>query len=226
MARLDIPLPEISTSSADKFDRSWTYVATAKEWTQEKQLAVIPALLRGKLLDNYTSLSADEKVDMETLKINLAKRAGLLKTPVAAAKEFQEQRQNPQETVSSFLTDLKRLYTQAFPRELMDSLVLLQKFLSDLRLEISQQALLRGKPTSLEGAVDVAMNVEQVLGLARLEMKQVGCVEEQTTACNPDVKELREVVAAVTEPQRKEASIQSASERYMQDLIYMLDTTS
>ena len=96
----------------------------------------------------------------------------------------------PQETVSNFLTDLKRLYGQAFPGESVNSVVLLQKFLSDLRPGISQQVLLKGKLSLLEEAVDVAINVEQVLGPVKHQMKQVNCItEEQTTVYNLEVKQ-------------------------------------
>ena len=50
---LDLPLPELM---AEDFQRSWTrfeFVAASKEWTTNKQLTVIPTLLRGKLIDYY-----------------------------------------------------------------------------------------------------------------------------------------------------------------------------
>ena len=130
MARTDIPLPEIT---AEEFDRSWTrfkYVALAKEWGEDKQLTIILTLLRRQLLDDYISLSEEEKSDMNTLKTTLAKRAGLVKDPL---KEFQSRKQNQLEKVNSYLTDIKKLFSEAFPREPTTSGVLLTKFLTDLR---------------------------------------------------------------------------------------------
>ena len=126
MARTDIPLPEIT---AEEFDRSWTrfkYVALAKEWGEDKQLTIILTLLRRQLLDDYISLSEEEKSDMNTLKTTLAKRAGLVKDPLMAAKEFQSRKQK----VNSYLTDIKKLFSEAFPREPTTSGVLLT---NDLR---------------------------------------------------------------------------------------------
>ena len=88
MNRVDIPLPEILSGSQEDFERSWTrflFVAAAKEWDEEKQLKIIPTLLRGRLLDDYISLSADERDSMGTLKTNLAARAGLMRDRVTAS---------------------------------------------------------------------------------------------------------------------------------------------
>lgn len=57
----EIPLPEIQR---EDFKRAWTrfeLVAKAKEWNKAKQLAIIPTLLRGKLLDTYVELPDESK---------------------------------------------------------------------------------------------------------------------------------------------------------------------
>ena len=77
MAQFDLPLPEIT---AEEFERSWTrfcLVADAKEWNEEKRLSVIPALLRGSLVDQFLEVSAEEKKTVSELKAALAERAGL-----------------------------------------------------------------------------------------------------------------------------------------------------
>ena len=85
---LAVPLPEITT---DEFEHAWTrfeLVAAAKRWDAAKQLAIVPALLRGKLLDYYVDLDAANKSSVATLKNALAQRAGLKKDSLAAAKAF------------------------------------------------------------------------------------------------------------------------------------------
>ena len=52
------------------------FVATAKEWDEAKQLAVIPALLRGKLIDYYVDLNDTTKGDLKLLRAALEERAG------------------------------------------------------------------------------------------------------------------------------------------------------
>ena len=64
---LDLPLPEIT---AENFSRAWTrfgFVAKAKEWDEAKQLAILPTLLRGKLLDQFVELDAEVKMDLKKL---------------------------------------------------------------------------------------------------------------------------------------------------------------
>lgn len=200
MARkLDLPLPEISAESAQEFSRSWTkftYVAAAKEWSEEKQLAVIPALLKGKLLDEYTSLLDEEKADMATLRSSLARRAGFLKDPY---KQFQSRRQQPGETVSSYLADLKKLYKEAFPAGDQGASILLRKFMSDLRPEIAKQVLLKTEPTTLEAAAKAARNVEQVLGLTKEDAMLVSSLTEvKGDKETSEMKQLVEAVATIT----------------------------
>jgi hypothetical protein len=103
-------------------------VAAAKEWDAEKQLKVIPTLIRGRLFDDYSLLSAEEKADLATLKKNLASRAGLLMDPLTATKRFQTRKQKPGERINTYLNDLKRLFKAAFPTEPETSSILLNKF--------------------------------------------------------------------------------------------------
>ena len=61
MAQLELPLPELVV---EDFKRGWKrfeFVTTAKEWDEQKQLAVIPASLRGKLIDYYVDLDDTTK---------------------------------------------------------------------------------------------------------------------------------------------------------------------
>ena len=159
---LDVPLPEIT---AAEFEHSWTrfeLVAAAKSWPATKQLAIVPALLRGKLLDYYVDLDDASKSSVATLKNALAKRAGLKKDSLAAAKMFVERSQGAQEKTADFAAELK----QAYPDESATSTVLLQRFVTGLRPTISRQLLLQGRPEDLEGAVKAASAIEYAFGFS------------------------------------------------------------
>ena len=94
-----LTLPE---KSVEDFERSWRRVeliATANQWNEEKKLAVIPALLRGKLLDFYAVLTSEERSDLVTMKKALSDRAGVTKDPLKSAKYFGERRQEAKESV-------------------------------------------------------------------------------------------------------------------------------
>ena len=74
--QLEIPLPEIAK---EDFKRSWArfeLVAMAKEWDADRQRAIIPTLLRGKLFNVYIELPEDTKEDLQKLKGALAEQAG------------------------------------------------------------------------------------------------------------------------------------------------------
>ena len=62
--------------------------------------------------------------------------------------------------MSNFATDLKKLFRLAYLEEAKSPSVLLQRLLTGLSPEISRQILLKGRPSSLEKALEVANEVE------------------------------------------------------------------
>ena len=143
MAQLDLPLPEMTV---EDFCHTWTrfeFVATAKEWNSNTQLAVIPTLLRGKLIDYYVKLDNDIKGDLALLKDALQEQVGTKEDPLLASRNFNQQAQGHNEKVADFAASLKKLFKSAYPCELMTSALLLQRFLTGLRSEIGCQLLLR-----------------------------------------------------------------------------------
>jgi len=163
MAQMDLPLPELV---AEDLKRGWTrfeFVAIAKEWDAAKQLAVIPALLRGKLIDYYVELDDATKKDLKLLRAALEERAGKKEDPLVASKNFTQRNQREGERVSDFTSSLKQLFKTAFPQEAMTSAVLLQRFLTGLHSEISRQLLLRQKPADFTSALKDAMDIERAL---------------------------------------------------------------
>lgn len=65
-------------------------MATAMEWNAEKQLTVIPTLLRGKLIDYYVELNDATKADLKFLFLRAAlqERAGKKDDPLVASKHL------------------------------------------------------------------------------------------------------------------------------------------
>ena len=188
MTQLEIPLPEIKT---DDFSQAWTrfeLVAAAKEWDARKQLTVLPALLRGKLLDYYLDLGDDDKVDLKTLNAALKKKVGIDRDPLMASRLFNERSQGTHEKAVDFASELKKLFTQAFPDEDTKSIVLCQRFLTGLQPSISCQVLLHKKPDTFEQAVADAIEVEEAL---RLNTPKSGAMPQDTVnvvSSNPNTK--------------------------------------
>eukprot|EP00731_Ephydatia_muelleri_P028340 Em0019g1213a len=160
-----LALPEISV---DNFEQSWTrfeFVAVANKWDNGRELAIIPALLRGKLQDFYITLGDSEKKDLPTLKKSLRDRAGLTKDPLTSAKKFTEKKQDSKESVRDFEVELRKLFAEAYPDDDADrSSVLLGRFVTGLLPDITKQILLRGVPTKMEDAVRSAIEIERALG--------------------------------------------------------------
>ena len=163
MAQMDLPLPEITK---EDFLRAWTrfeLVAAAKDWNAAKRATVLPTLLRGKLVDIYIELSEETRGDLAEVKKALMSKAGLTKDPLVAGKEFIARIQKDGEPVNTFTSELKLLFSQAYPLEEPTSGILLQRFLTGLLPSLSRQVLLRGKPTSLEQAFKDAEEIEYAL---------------------------------------------------------------
>ena len=116
-AQLDIPLPEITV---DNFHRAWTrfqLVASAKEWNANKQKAILPTLLRGRLVDYYTELDEATRGDLERLKTLLMTKAGLVCDCLASGQMFMLRSQWPEKKVADFVVELKKLFKEAYPAE-------------------------------------------------------------------------------------------------------------
>ena len=197
MAQLEITLPEIT---ANDFKRSWTrfeLIAKAKEWDEPKQIAIIPALLRGKLLDAYIDIPDENKATLGALKQSLAERAGIAKDPLSAAKLFAVRDQQQQEKVADYVVELRKLFTEAYPTEDVTSTVFLQRFLSGLSPPIGKQVLLKGRPRSMDDAIKMAKEVEFALQFGERP-------DEPRDICTVNTKPLgapmdREVIARLQE---------------------------
>ncbi len=212
---LDIPLPEVTV---EDFSRAWTrfeLVAVAKQWEGPKQLAVIPTLLRGRLVDYYIDLEDPEKADIGVLKKALAKRAGLTTDPLVAARKFTTRNQAHQERVSDFASALKKLFKQAYPSETTASSVLLQRFVTGLRPEISRQILLKGRPTTLEKALEEAAEVEYALDFDKSRDPQApDSVSHEVNTVRGDTVQLEGATGGNAKLDKLEEAMRKMMERF------------
>ena len=185
---VELPLPELTDTTEEGFLHAWTrfeLIAAAKEWDEEKQLKVLPTMLRGKLLETYMDLAGEEKADLVKLKDALLKKASFRVDPLLVGKTFMECIQGPEEGVEAFSVCLKKLFKQAFTRaDASSSDVLLQKFLTGLATNISKQLLMQTTPTTFEDAVKAAVRVENALSFGAVSKKpeshdEIACYQVQ-----------------------------------------------
>ncbi|KAL5488633.1 hypothetical protein EMCRGX_G017606 [Ephydatia muelleri] len=83
MAHDSIVLSEVSVENFEHAWKRFQLAATAKQWQEEKQLQILPTLLRGNLVDYYMDLSEEENESLEGLKQALERKAGIKKDPSA-----------------------------------------------------------------------------------------------------------------------------------------------
>ena len=156
---LGFQLPELTV---EDFQRAWTcfeLIATAKEWNNEKWLAIVSTLLY--TWKNYRLLhKIVDKNDIAALKSALQEKAGLKTDPLVASKNFNVRDQQPNKKIDDCVSDLKHLFKQAYPGEEVDSAVLLQRFITELRPPIACQVLLQNKPANMKDAIESAVTVQ------------------------------------------------------------------
>ena len=190
-----LTLPEISV---EDFERSWRRVeliATANQWNEEKKLAVILALLRGKLLDFYAVLTSEERKDLVTMKKALSDRAGVTKDPLKSAKHFGERRQEAKESVRDFELGLRKLFKEAYPTEDADgSSAYLSRFITGLSPSIAREVLLRGTPDNIEDAVKKALDVERVMHYVKKQETEVMKVDTSEKQRHNTAQEILEQI--------------------------------
>ena len=210
MAQMELPLPELVI---EDFTRSWIrfeFVATAKEWTEAKQLTVIPTLLRGKLIDYYVELDDATTADLKLLKAALQERAGKKEDPLVASKDFNERRQTIDERVADYASALKKLFKVAYPGEAMTSTVLLQRFLMGLQPEIRHQLLLRKKSSNFAEALADAVNIEYALKFNGGDNSVQAVAQPQQKPELPDAVTLQNSLADLT---KRLASLETTLQR-------------
>ena len=218
-AQLDLPLPEITV---DDFHRGWTrfqLVASAKEWNADKQKVILPTLLRGKLVDYYAEFDEATRGDLERLKTSLMTKAGLVRDRLTSSQMFMTRSQWPEEKVADFVVELKKLFKEAYPAEELTSAILLQRFLTGLLPSIRRQLLLRGRPDTLQQAIQEATNVEYALNFDTgiEDTQDVNIIQHKTRDKQPQefstsqkfqesldkiIKRLDTLEAAQTQPQQ------------------------
>ncbi|KAL5484375.1 hypothetical protein EMCRGX_G020856 [Ephydatia muelleri] len=184
--------------SVEDFERSWRRVeliATANQWNEEKKLTVIPALLRGKLLDFYAVLTSEERRDLVTMKKALSDRAGVTKDPLKSAKHFGERRQEAKESVRDFELGLRKLFKEAYPTEDADgSSAYLSRFITSLSPSIAREVLLRGTPDNIEDAVKKALDVERVMHYVKKRETEVMKVDTSEKQRHDTTQEILEQI--------------------------------
>ena len=90
-------------------------------------------------------------------------KVGLVRDPLTSSQLFMSRSQRLGERILDYITDLKKLFAEAYATENSSSAILMQRFLTGLLPPIRRQLLLRGTPDTLTQAVKDAVNIEYAL---------------------------------------------------------------
>ena len=165
----------------------------------EKQLLILPTLLRGNLVDYYMDLGEDEKRSLEDVKQALERKAGIKKDPIVAARYFNSRYQDDRERVMDYATQLRKAFKEAYPEEDVGSAVLLQTFLSGLRPSIARQVMLKGRPTALDKAIEEAVTVEEALRFGGADTMEVPVHAVHPKETTTEVEQLRHMLERMSQ---------------------------
>ena len=142
-------------------------------------------------------LNTATKADLQQLKTALMGKTGLAQDPLTAGKLFIVRCQQPGEKIEDFASDLKKLFKQAYPEEPLTSGIPLQRFITGLMPHISQQILLKGKPTKFEEAVMSAEGVEYALNFEHKSLGPTTQTDEINTVGKPHCSEDPKLITQV-----------------------------
>ena len=194
-------------------------IAVANKWENGRYSP--PCYVANLLTYTLRSCTTEEKADTDTMKKALADRAGLTKDPLAAARKFDERRQESNESVRDFELSLRKLFMEAYPKDCADtSSVFLGRFVSGLVPEIAKQVLLNrdNDHDDLNQAVRSALRVERVLGFHRSDGLQVQALQ---TGTQDNLREMLEKVINridALESRLEEKHVTSSAQKFRQDI--------
>ena len=112
-------------------------------------------------MDYYMNLSEEEKKSLEGLKGKLERKAGIKKDPLVAAKYFDSRHQDDRECVVDYATQLRKEFKEGYSDESVGSAGCCKRFFSGLRPSIARQVVLKGRPTTMDKAIEEAVTVDR-----------------------------------------------------------------
>ena len=121
-------------------------------------------------------------------------KTGLAQDPLTAGKLFMTRSHRPAEEVADFMSNLKKLFKQAFSDEELTFGILLQRFMTGLTPRISQQILLQEKPASLEEAVKSAEAIEYTFNFEQKSLEPITQTDKINAVGKPHSTEDPKVV--------------------------------
>ena len=109
---ISLPKP-FASGDVNEWCQRFEICSKANEWNDATMALKLPTLLEGEALAVWMELTADEQKDYKTAKKQMV--AKMVPTGFASLEDFHRRKLQPEESVSIYVHDLKRLLDQAMP---------------------------------------------------------------------------------------------------------------
>ena len=194
MAERHISLPKpYAGGNISEWLQRFEICCDSNTWTNDIKARKLPTLLEGEALLIWLELSEDEKKDYDVVRSKLVEK--MSPEAFVTLDEFHRRKLRPNESVSMFAYELKKLLQQAMPgiETTAREQLILHQFLAGLPIVISQQLRASGETKELDKVVDRAR-----LLMAINDHSQVATITDHCEG-DPVMKELKDQVATLTE---------------------------
>lgn len=171
----------------EAFLRQFEIVARINGWTDEDMSQRLLTALRGSATAVLQNLTDDLLNDYGRLKQTLSTRFGSQGQPEIARVRLRNRVQRRDEKLVELAEDIERLTRLAYPDtpEATLSSFAAERFIDALRQETIKQQVLIARPSSLQQALQIALQMESVLCNLRSDsriVRRVDAADEQPTS--------------------------------------------
>lgn len=201
-----IRLGEFSgTTSLDVFMKRFAICAKYGRWTKkEEELHQLSCALSGEASDILCESDADSITTVEQLTQRLYERFGTAAKTTLFQTELHSRRQQPNETLSTLVADIRRLISHAYhglPQQYVETIAI-QSFVGALKNRTLAKQICLNAPRTLQDAYHFALRYEslELAERSRLEFSQPPprrtsyIKKQEASAATPPIRPLMETI--------------------------------
>jgi hypothetical protein len=194
-----IPTFNGNVQMLSEFLERFDVVAGAYNWTDAEKCQRFPLYLRGYASDVYHSMTAQVRGQFRNMKQQFCQDIGNTEACKLFSQQLRLRRQFPNETVTMFASDLRKLSKKAYPDMADDArnTYLKDSFLFGVREDIKHE-LLGKELASLDEAVRIASCLEMRLQYLLPTMATANPQNPSPTTGDKDIANLTEAVHDLT----------------------------
>lgn len=199
-----ISLPKtFASGDVSEWFKRFEICCTANEWNAATKALKLPTLLEGEALAIWLELSDDDQKDYKEAKKKIVEK--MAPQSFVSLGDFHKRRLLPNEPISVYVHELKKLLDQAMPE--LDAgardQLLLHQFLAGIPRDISKSIRAASDVKSLDKACERARLLMAVEGDATPAVATVSDASNELQELRGQITELTEQVAMLTTQRRQ-----------------------